>query len=159
MSSSKRVNVYSMIKAMLAGFKDISKDFTGVDKFMTKQVLASGMLDTLEIELKGEENNFHLRRDVDADEALDEENAQEVWSRNEEGMLLYRVLQQPFFKEHFEKVVDFVQWDIIVANFRRSGHKRWQNRDADIFIPLKVKRPSPTVARPDYSRTYSRTCS
>ena len=165
MTSSKRTNVYCMIKAMLAGFKDIDEEFTGVDKFMTKQVLASGMLDTLEKELKGEEDNFHLRRKVDGEDQEVWERprsltgrGQEVWGRNEEGMLLYLVLQQPFFRDHFEEVIDYAEWDEIVAKFRASSHKRWQNRDADIFIPLKVeKQPEqPMVARPDYSRTYSR---
>ena len=169
MTSDKRTNVYSMIKALLAGFKDIHEDFAGVDKFMTKQVLASGMLDTLEKELKGEEDNFHLRRRVDGEDSVDEERGQDVWERNEEGLLLYLVLQQPFFKGHFEKVIDFAAWDEIVAKFRASSHRAWQNRDADIFIPLKVeKQPEPMVAnlvsgnifcRPDYSRTYSRSWS
>ena len=145
-------NVYCMIKGLLKGFKLVDKTFKGVDQFMAKQVLRTTLYEKLERELEGEKLRFHMRRKHSGDSSLDHEEGEKVWNRNEGALLLHLVLNEQYFKLHFDEFINFDKWDRVVKTFKAVAHEKkmigsgsqgnsdWKRLNmchGDIFIPIR----------------------
>ena len=157
-SSAKMGTIYCMMKALLKGFRMTDRNFKGVDQFMAKQVMKTklyGREEGVEKEWEGERDRFFVRM-AQAEPPNPEqakrhkEEAAMAWKRNEDALLLYLVLHQQFFKQHFEKFIDFDKWHKVVKHFRamtldsRSegppDRKRMRAGPSDIYIPVKSLR-------------------
>ena len=81
---------------------------------------------------------------------LDHEEGEKVWKRNEAALLLYLVLNEQYFKFHFDKFIDFDKWDRVVKTFKAVAHEKevpgshgntdWEKlrlHHGDIFIPIR----------------------